>query len=124
MIDTGNSPVFIDTSYKFADTSKERITISMKYSTDSSFQFLNFKYFRRIFGSWKLMSSFDSLEIQYGFGPDHRDFNGDGVVDYDFLEGNGTRSNYFEHLILFDTSARNFRYINGFEKLVRQTLIS
>jgi hypothetical protein len=79
---------------------------------------LHFKYFQKTLGEWKLINSFDSLQIWNGLETDHKDLNGDGINDFVFLAGNGGRgANYFQHLLLFDSSKRQFRQIRGFDQV-------
>ena len=108
----------IDTSYKFRDPSKERIVISYSLPKDSSFQYLQFKYFRKVSADWQLIHSVDSLVIWNGFETDHKDFNGDGINDFVFLAANGGRvANYFQHLLLFDGLKGGFQYMKGFDQV-------
>ena len=108
---------FVDTTFKFRNPDDNRILLRTFKKTDSS-DYLNFKYFRKVNNQWTLINHFDTIPIPLGLQLDHQDFNGDNLADFTFLADKGARgSNFYQHLILYDTIEKHFTFIKGFDSI-------
>lgn len=108
---------FVDTSYKFKDTNDNKILLRILKGSDSS-DYLNFKYVRKINNDWNLINEFDRIHIPFGLEFDHQDFSNDHIFDFVLLADRGGRgSNYFQHLLLFDTTQKQFFFIKNFDNI-------